>query len=76
MNSKELLALQTQRGAKIAAGGDTTTKSFEAVTRDCRKYIEEHSDTYRDYKAEDKKTAIQGLIKVIQTEIIILMYLS
>ena len=59
MQSKELLELQTQRGAKIAAGGDVNTKTLESVINDCRKAIEEQSDQYRDANAADKKTVIK-----------------
>lgn len=62
MNAKDLLELQTQRGAKIAAGGDTTTRSLEAVTNDCRKAIEEQSDKYRDLNPVDKKETIKQII--------------
>lgn len=62
MTIKELMEIQTQRGAKIAAGGDTSTKSLEAVTNDCRKAIEEQSDKYRDLKPEEKKEQIKQII--------------
>lgn len=62
MNAKDLLELQTQRGAKIAAGGDTTTRTLEAVTNDCRKMIEEQSDKYRDLNPVDKKDVIKQII--------------
>lgn len=62
MEAKELLELQTQRGAKIAAGGDTSTRTIEAVTNDCRKAIEEQSDKYRDLNPIDKKDTIKQII--------------
>ena len=62
MEAKDLLELQTQRGAKIAAGGDTTTRTLEAVTNDCRKAIEEQSDKYRDLNPLDKKDVIKQII--------------
>lgn len=62
MEAKELLELQTQRGAKIQVGGDTSTKSIEAVTNDCRKMIEEKSDQYRDKDVLGKKDAIKKII--------------
>jgi len=62
MQSKELLELQTQRGAKIAAGGDQTTKTLESVINDCRKAIEEQSDQYRNSDAESKKSIIKKII--------------
>lgn len=62
MQSKDLLELQTQRGAKIAAGGDINTKTLESVITDCRKAIEEQSDQYRDLNALDKKAIIKKII--------------
>lgn len=62
MESKDLLELQTQRGAKIAAGGDTSTRTIEAVISDCRKAIEEQSDKYRDLNPLDKKDKIKEII--------------
>lgn len=62
MDAKDLLELQTQRGAKIAAGGDTTTRTLEAVTNDCRKMIEEQSEKYRDLNPIDKKEVIKQII--------------
>lgn len=62
MTSKELLELQTQRGAKILAGGDTTTKSLEVVTNECRKAIEENSEKYRKLDVLEKKEAIKQII--------------
>lgn len=62
MEAKDLLELQTQRGAKIAAGGDTTTRTLEAVTNDCRKMIEEQSDKYRDLNPVEKKEIIKQII--------------
>ncbi len=62
MEAKDLLELQTQRGAKIAAGGDTTTRTLEAVTNDCRKMIEEQSDKYRDLNPVEKKEVIKQII--------------
>lgn len=62
MNAKELLELQTQRGAKISAGSDTNTKSLEAVTNDCRKAIEEQSEKYRNLNTEAKREAIKQII--------------
>lgn len=62
MTSKELLELQTQRGAKISAGVDTNTKSLENVTNECRKAIEEASERYRSLNVEEKKEAIRQII--------------
>lgn len=62
MEIKDLLELQTQRGAKIAVGGDTTTKSLDAVINDCRKAIEEQSDKYRDLGPDAKRETIRQII--------------
>lgn len=62
MDAKDLLELQTQRGAKIEAGGDTTTRTLEAVTNDCRKAIEEQSEKYRDLNPVEKKDVIKQII--------------
>lgn len=62
MEIKDLLELQTQRGAKIAAGGDTTTRTIEAVTNECRKAIKEQSDKYRDLDPLEKKEIIKQII--------------
>jgi len=62
MNSKELLELQTQRGAKMSAGSDTNTKSLDAVINDCRKAIEEGSERYRNLAPDGKKEAIKQII--------------
>lgn len=78
MEAKDLLELQTQRGAKIAAGGDTTTRTLEAVTNDCRKAIEMQSDKYRDLKPDDKKETIKQIIIdfVMNTKPIVAGYLD
>lgn len=61
MDQRKLLELQTQRGAKTI-GFDTTTKTLEAVTSECRKQIEEQSEKYRDLNALDKKESIKQII--------------
>lgn len=61
MDQRKLLELQTQRGAKTI-GFDTTTKTLEAVTKECRKQIEDQSEKYRDLNAIDKKDAIKQII--------------
>lgn len=61
MDQRQLLELQTQRGAKTI-GYDTTTKTLEAVTNECRKQIEDQSEKYRDLNALDKKDAIKQII--------------
>ena len=62
MNLKELLELQTQRGAKIAAGGDTSRRTIEAIIEECRKAIEEQSAKYRDQNSQNKKEIIRQII--------------
>lgn len=62
MEAKDLLELQTQRGAKIAAGGDTSKRTLDAVINECRKAIEEQSDKYRDLNPLDKKDVIKQII--------------
>jgi pilus assembly protein CpaF len=62
MEIRELLELQTQRGAKVAAGTDTNTKSLDLVISECRKFIEERSDQYRDANALDKREKIKSII--------------
>lgn len=78
MNSKELLELQTQRGAKISAGSDTNTKSLEIVTNECRKAIEEQSDKYRNLKPEDKTEVIKQIIIdfVMNTKPLVIGYID
>lgn len=62
MDIKELLNLQTQRGAKIVGASSTSVKSIENVIEDCRKEIEAKSDKYRDLDSVSKKEAIKGII--------------
>ena len=63
MEIDKLLKLQSQRGAKITSGGsDSTTTSFENVTNECRKAIEEQSARYRDLDALKKKEEIKAII--------------
>lgn len=61
MDQNKLLKLQTERGAK-SASFDTTTKTFDAVTNECRKQIEDKSEQYRDLNPIDKKEAIKTII--------------
>ena len=61
MDQARLLKLQTERGAK-SVGFDTTVKTLELVTQECRKQIEEKSEQYRDLNALDKKEAIKNII--------------
>lgn len=70
MEIESLLRLQAQRGAKLSGGLESSTTSFENVTNDCRKAIEEQSAKYRDLDALKKKEAIKGIIidYVMQTK--------
>lgn len=61
MNRRKLLDLQTQRGAKTS-GFDATTKTFDAVTNECRKKIEEQSEKYRDLNPVEKSEMIKQII--------------
>lgn len=61
MDQRKLLELQTKRGAKTI-GRDTTVKTLEAVTNECRQRIKERSEDYRDMDAANKKEAIKQII--------------
>lgn len=78
MNAKELLDLQTQRGAKVAAGADTNTKSLEVVTSECRKAIDSQSDKYRDLDIDGKREVIKQIIIdfVMNTKPLVVGYLD
>ena len=60
MDAKQLLVLQTQRGAKIGIGGDTSTRTIDAVIRDGRKAIEEQSDKYRELASKEDNIIFGG----------------
>ena len=61
MNQDRLLKLQTERGSK-SASFDGSIKTFETVTNECRKRIEDQSAQYRDLNPVDKKEAIKNII--------------
>lgn len=61
MDSKRLLELQSSRGAK-SVGVETQHRSIEAVISDCRRYIQDNSDSYRDLEIERKRIVIKELI--------------
>ena len=61
MDSKRLLDIQAQRGAK-SIGKDATQKSIESVVSECRRFIQDSSDTYRDLEPERKRAVIKDLI--------------
>ena len=62
MDQHKLLELQTKRGAKAADGFQTDTKSIDAVINECRKQIEEKSDSYRDLAPDKKRETIKRII--------------
>lgn len=62
MDQHKLLELQTKRGAKAADGFQTDTKSIDAVINECRKQIEDKSDTYRDLAPDKKRETIKRII--------------
>lgn len=56
-----LLDMQQKRGAKSKAG-ETMEKSIEQTISECRKYIQEESEDYREQDAESKRNSIKNLI--------------
>jgi pilus assembly protein CpaF len=63
MEIDKLLKIQSQRGAKLTSGGaDSNTTSFEKVTNDVRKAIEEQSNRYRNLDPVRKKEEIKAII--------------
>lgn len=61
MDTKRLLQVQSERGAK-ASNTESSRKSIEFVVNDCRRFIQENSDKYRDVNSETKKNTIKALI--------------
>lgn len=61
MDSKRLLALQSQRGAR-SVGKEANERSLEQVLSDCRRFIQDSSDSYRDLDPDRKRAAIKELI--------------
>lgn len=61
MNQKELLDLQAKRGAKTL-GSDTAIKDLALVTNECRKAIQDKSESYRELGPLEKKDAIKQII--------------
>lgn len=61
MDNKRLIEIQSQRGAK-SIGKDTTQKSIDSVISECRRFIQDSSDTYRDLEPERKRSVIKELI--------------
>jgi len=61
MEAKRLLSLQAERGAK-ASGTDSMHKSIRTVITECRRFIQDRSESYRDLEPEFKREAIKSLI--------------
>lgn len=61
MDQRKLLELQTQRGAKTI-GTDTNVKTLEIVANECRKYIEDNSNKYRNLSGLEKREVIKQVI--------------
>lgn len=62
MDIKQLLAMQTERGAKISGVSERNKTTISEVISKCRKALEEQSERYRDLKAEEKKSMIRQII--------------
>lgn len=67
MDRRKFLELQTKRGAKVD-GFDTSVKTIEIVTNECRKWIEDESEQYRNLAPMAKKEAIRNIIVNYVTE--------
>ena len=61
MNAMRLLTLQAERGAK-AAGAESMRKTIDTVTVECRRFIQDRSESYRDLDIDQKKSYIKQLI--------------
>lgn len=61
MTPERILQIQSSRGAK-AVGREVQHKSIELVISDCRKYIQDKSDSYRELEPELKRGVIKELI--------------
>lgn len=61
MDSKRLLELQVERGATTNSS-EAIPKSIDTVISECRRYIQDNSDEYRNIEAENKKDVIKKLI--------------
>jgi len=61
MDAKRLLNIQAKRGAKIT-GLESEQKSLDFVLSECRRYIQDKSDIYRDMEPEQKRKVIKDLI--------------
>lgn len=61
MNKERLLELQTQRGTRII-GSEANIKSFSSVLNDCRKYIQDRSEQFRNDASEERHNKIRQYI--------------
>lgn len=61
MDSKRLAELQAERGAK-GVDSDVIEKDYETVLNECRRYIQERSEKFRDMSDTKKKENVQGLV--------------
>lgn len=62
MDQHKLLELQTKRGAKAADGFVTDRKQIDTVISECRKQIEEKSESYRELPPDKKRETIKRII--------------
>lgn len=61
MDNKRMLEIQSQRGAK-SIGKEANERSFEQVLSDCRRFIQDNSELYRDLDPDKKRNTIKELI--------------
>lgn len=61
MDTERILQLQATRGAR-PVGRDVQRKSIEIVLSDCRRFIQDKSDTYRELAPDMKRNVIKELI--------------
>lgn len=61
MDKKRLLDMSSQRGVRVTAS-EINQKTIEWVVNDCRKYIQERSDQYRNMEVEERRAKIKNLI--------------
>lgn len=62
MNSKDLLELQTKRGARTGEVSDKNKRTLDEVVDNCRNQLELRSSEYRDLKPSEKVSAIKSII--------------
>ncbi len=62
MEIDALLRLQSQRGAKLSGGLESSTTSFENVTNECRKAIEDQANRYKELDPIRKREEIKSII--------------